>query len=196
MLTLHGKSCLLACSAAIVGSVLFLGAAPTPTPQSPEDQVTLPTGGVCILEPSEGSPVKGIILLRQENSGVHLTGEVTGLKPGLHGFHIHEFGDLRDPQGKSAGGHFNPDGSRHGGPNDKEHHAGDLGNIEASSDGVAQLDIEAPWLKLHFIVGRSLVVHEGKDDLTSQPSGDAGARAAIGIIGIAQSDEANKSSKR
>ena len=86
----------------------------------------------------------------------------------------------------AAGGHFNPGKTAHGGPQDKEHHAGDLGNIEANKDGVAQVDITAPWLKLHFVIGRSIIVHAGEDDLESQPSGDAGPRVAMGVIGIAE----------
>jgi Cu-Zn family superoxide dismutase len=73
-------------------------------------------------------------------------------------------------------------------PDDAEHHAGDLGNIRANQDGVAKVDIQAPWLKLHYVIGRSIVVHQGEDDLESQPSGDAGARVAAGVVGIAESD--------
>lgn len=149
------------------------------------ENVELPTRGVAVLRPTEGNDVEGVILFEQRGSALHLSGKVTNLEPGLHGFHIHEYGDLRDSQGLSAGDHFNPEGERHGGPDDPAHHAGDLGNIEAGEDGVATIDVEAPWLKLHFVVGRALVVHEGRDDFTSQPSGDAGARVALGVIGIA-----------
>ena len=69
-----------------------------------------------------------------------MTGEVTGLKPGKHGFHIHMFGDLRAADGMSAGGHYNPHGHPHGGPESKEHHEGDLGNIEADAQGVAKVE--------------------------------------------------------
>ncbi len=163
-------------------------ASATVTPQKKplRREVNLPRNGVCVLTPTKGSDVRGVIVLHQQDDGLHLTGKVSGLKPGLHGFHIHQFGDLRDPNGKSAGGHFNPRGTKHGGPNDQEHHAGDLGNIKANADGVANVDITAPWLKLHFVIGRSIVVHAGQDDLQSQPSGAAGPRAAVGVIGIAQ----------
>lgn len=151
--------------------------------------VELPHQGVAVLIPTKDSDVRGVIVLDQQSDALHVTGKVVGLKPGLHGFHIHQFGDLRDPKGKSAGGHFAPKGHKHGGPDAKEHHAGDLGNIRANNDGVANVDIKAPWLKLHFVVGRSIVVHAGEDDLKSQPSGDAGDRVAVGVIGIASHED-------
>jgi len=147
----------------------------------------MPTEAVAVLAPTEGNKVKGLIMLSKKDGYVHVWGEVHGLTPGEHGFHIHEFGDLRKPDGTSAGGHFNPEGHDHGGPGDEKHHAGDLGNITAGDDGVAKVDIKAKGLHLHFAVGRSIVVHAGKDDLKSQPSGDAGPRVAVGVIGIAQS---------
>jgi len=164
-------------------------------PQAMKEEVDLPTIGVAGLIPTEGNDARGTIVLREKDDGLHITGEVTGLKPGLHGFHIHEYGDVRDPHAKAAGGHFNPGDTAHGGPQDEEHHAGDLGNIEANQDGVAQVDIHAPWLKLHYVIGRSIVVHAGEDDLQSQPSGDAGPRVAMGVIGIAQPPQPAKVSK-
>jgi Cu-Zn family superoxide dismutase len=154
-----------------------------------QKEVDLPTHGVAVLSPTEGSDVRGVILFQQENDVLRVVGKVVGLEPGRHGFHIHEFGDLRDAQGESAGGHFNPTGAQHGGPQDQAHHAGDFGNIEADESGAATINMEVPWLELHYVVGRSIVVHEGEDDLKSQPSGDAGGRAALGVIGIAQPPE-------
>jgi superoxide dismutase, Cu-Zn family len=151
-----------------------------------EDQVELPKMGVAELTPTEGNEAGGTIMLRQAEDGLHITGNVTGLTPGLHGFHIHQYGDLRAPDGSAAGGHFNPAGTAHGGPQDEERHAGDLGNIKADEDGVAEVDIHVPWLELHFVIGRAIVVHAGEDDFASQPSGDAGPRVAIGVIGIAE----------
>ena len=153
------------------------------------EQIQLPKTGVAQLAPTKGYEASGTIWLQQKEDGLSLKGRVRGLKPGLHGFHIHEYGDLRDPQAESAGGHFNPRGTRHGGPEDAEYHAGDLGNIRANEQGVAQVDIMAPWLKLHYVTGRSIVVHAGQDDLESQPSGAAGPRVAAGVIGVADPQE-------
>lgn len=146
----------------------------------------IPKEAVAVLMPTQGQQVKGVILLRQQEDGVMVTGEVRGLEPGEHGFHIHEFGDLRHPEGASAGGHFNPEGHKHGGPDDRERHAGDLGNITANQQGVAKVKVLARDLKLHFAIGRSIVVHGKADDLKSQPSGDAGPRVALGVIGFAE----------
>ena len=151
-----------------------------------DQQPEVPRQAVVVLSPTEGNQVEGTLLLEQRGDMVHVTGEVKGLTPGEHGFHIHEFGDLRQPDGTSAGGHFNPEDVKHGGPDDSEHHAGDLGNITANEQGVAQVDKQAEGLKLHFVIGRSLVVHGGADDFRSQPSGDAGPRVALGVIGFAE----------
>ncbi len=152
-------------------------------------ELALPKHGVAVLRPTEGNKVRGVIRLDERDGGLHIQGRVNGLTPGKHGFHIHEFGDLRDPKGESAGGHFEGEGHKHGAPGADEHHAGDLGNIEANEDGVAMVDIRAPWLKLHFVLGRSMVVHADADDLTSQPSGAAGPRVSVGVIGIAQAPQ-------
>ncbi len=89
-----------------------------------------------------------------------MTGTITGLKPGSHGFHIHVYGDY-SAGCVSAGSHFNPNGKQHGGPNDENRHAGDLGNIEAGADGVANVNItdcQIPLTGPNSIIGRSVVV--------------------------------------
>ena len=144
-----------------------------------------PTAGVAVMQPTKGSEVGGTLTLTQMKGHVHIKGEITGLTPGKHGFHIHMFGDTRAPDGASAGGHFNPEGHKHGGPDDEKAHAGDLGNVEADENGTAKVDTKAKT-ELHFILGRSLVVHAGEDDLKTDPSGDSGGRVAVGIIGIAE----------
>ncbi len=144
-----------------------------------------PTLGMAVLVPTEGNEVYGIVCLKEEGDTLHLKGKVKGLTPGLHGFHIHKFGDLSDRTGKSAGDHFDPHGKQHGSLDSPERHLGDLGNIEADEDGLAHIDIQVKGLPLHFVLGRSLVVHADEDDLMSQPAGDSGDRVALGVIGIA-----------
>jgi Cu-Zn family superoxide dismutase len=142
---------------------------------------------VAVLVPRTGGDgVNGAILFKQEKGYVQVTGEVSGLKPGKHGFHIHMFGDLRKGDGMSAGGHYNPEGHKHGGPDSKEHHEGDLGNLEANSQGVAKVNVKAEGVNLHHVVGRSIVVHATADDLKTDPSGNSGARIAVGVIGLAE----------
>lgn len=148
------------------------------------------TRAVCILTSLGNSSVKGVIRFTQKGDKVEISGEVTGLKPGMHGFHIHEFGDLTDlDMGKSAGGHFNPTGMKHGGPNDAERHAGDLGNLEAKDDGKATVSMMDTVIQLNgpaSIIGRGIIVHADPDDLKTQPTGNAGGRVAAGVIGVAQ----------
>lgn len=121
-----------------------------------------------------------------------VTGEITGLKAGSHGFHVHQFGDNTNGC-ISAGPHFNPEGKTHGGPASEVRHVGDLGNVEAGSDGVAKINITDKHIQLtgvNNIVGRTLVVHADVDDLgvggheLSSTTGNAGARVGCGVIGI------------
>ena len=142
-----------------------------------------PDFGVAILRPTKGSKVRGQLRLVETGDRLRIMGRVSNLTPGKHGFHIHEFGDARSTDGKSSGGHYNPDGHEHGGPGETSH-AGDLGNITAGDNGVAEVDVEVEGTALHFLFGRAFVVHAGEDDLKSQPSGDAGGRVAVGVIGI------------
>ncbi|XP_021380072.1 superoxide dismutase [Cu-Zn]-like [Mizuhopecten yessoensis] len=130
----------------------------------------------------------------QENDTVHLTGEISGLAPGNHGFHVHEFGDNTNGC-TSAGSHFNPEGKVHGAPGDEERHYGDLGNVMAGNDGVAKFDLTDKLVTLkgqHSVIGRTLVIHADVDDLgqggheLSKTTGNAGARLACGVIGIAK----------
>ncbi len=152
---------------------------PKPAPVKEAVAVIMPTK-------SSGTETSGTVLMTQHKGYVQFTGEVTGLEPGSHGFHIHMYGDVRAADGTSAGGHYNPHGTEHGGPDAKEHHSGDLGNIMADSKGVAKIDVKGEGLRLRQVLGRSIVVHGGKDDLKSQPSGAAGPRVGIGVIGLAE----------
>jgi Cu-Zn family superoxide dismutase len=147
-----------------------------------------------VLVPVKSSGVSGTIHFTQEDGTLLVTGTIIGLAPGLHGFHVHQFGDLSDlsteKAGEAAGSHYDPHGHKHGGPETAERHAGDLGNIKAADSGEADIQIKAPWLRLSEIVGRSIVVHGKADDLKSQPSGDSGPRIGIGVIGLIKSPEA------
>ena len=158
-------------------------------PQPPRPSPTDPRLAVCHLQPASGSACRGVIRFQQVEGGVRVTGEVSGLSPGKHGFHIHELGDLSAPDGSSAGGHFDPEGHPHAGPGAPRRHAGDLGNLEADAQGKARYEATIAGLVVSggkaSILGRALVVHEKPDDLTSQPSGGAGARIAVGVIGVA-----------
>jgi Cu-Zn family superoxide dismutase len=151
------------------------------------------TEAVAVLYPTKGNTVSGTLHFTAlpNDGGVHIHGTLTGLEPNsTHAFHIHEFGDSSSPDGMSAGGHYNPEHHKHGGPGSPEHHAGDLGNLTADATGTATIDIIAPGLSIAGlkdpIIGRSVVIHAKPDDLVSQPVGNAGARIAVGTIGIAK----------
>lgn len=148
-----------------------------------------PADAIAILLPTQGSNVTGVVKFTKVDGGVRVEAHVEGLTPGVHGFHVHEYGDLSAPDGTSAGGHFNPQGHDHGAPDGDKRHVGDLGNLEADEDGHAhydRVDSELALSGAHSIIGRGIVVHEKADDLKSQPTGDAGGRVAVGVIGIAK----------
>ncbi|MEN6440237.1 MAG: superoxide dismutase family protein [Syntrophobacter sp.] len=149
----------------------------------------LSSKAIAIMNPTEGSKVKGIISFEKTAKGVHLVANIEGLSPGLHGFHVHEFGDCSSPDANSAGGHYNPVDMPHAAPTVEKRHAGDLGNIEADKSGRARLEITDKVLALegpHSIVGRSVIVHAQADDFKTQPTGSAGARVACGVIGFSK----------
>lgn len=147
------------------------------------------TKAVCVVHPTKGHNAHGIVTFTKTGSGIKVVADISGLKEGQHGFHIHAYGDCSSPDGKSAGGHFNPENVKHGGPADAVRHVGDMGNIKADANGNAHLEWTDDILTFHgphSIIGRALIVHEGTDDLHSQPTGAAGPRAGCGVIGIAK----------
>jgi Cu-Zn family superoxide dismutase len=138
------------------------------------------------VKPLGGSTVKGFVLFTPLEHGVEINADITGLAPGKHGFHIHEFGDCSAPDGSSAGPHFNPEGTPHGAPGAAASHAGDYGNLEADAAGHALLKFVSHKITLDQaptgVLGRSVIVHEKADDLTTQPTGAAGGRIGCGVI--------------
>jgi Cu-Zn family superoxide dismutase len=147
--------------------------------------------GIAVLHPGKDSKVAGTVHFKKEGGGVHVTGALTGLAAGNHGFHIHEFGDCSAADFTSAGGHFNPAGNPHGGPKDAKRHEGDMGNVEATADGNATIDYVDSQLSFEgakSIVGRGVIVHANPDDFKTQPTGNAGGRVACGVIGVAKSE--------
>ena len=163
-----------------------------PETQEAETQEAAPAIKVATatLQGQEGSNISGTVTFTQSPDGgaVTIQAEVRGMDgAGMHGFHIHETGDCTAADFTSAGGHFNPTNAPHGGPDDAEHHAGDLGNIEIGADGTGTLDLASSMLTLdagapNSTVGKAVILHAGEDDLETQPTGDAGARLACGVV--------------
>jgi superoxide dismutase, Cu-Zn family len=129
--------------------------------------------------------VTGKVTFTQVEDGVEIVADLTGLQPGQHGFHIHEFGDCSMADGKCAGAHFNPTGAPHGGPDDAKRHVGDLGNIKADGEGHATYKRVDKMIALsgpRSIIGRAVIVHAKQDDFKTVTS--AGDRIGCGVIGI------------
>ena len=142
---------------------------------------------VAILQARSGSSVSGSVRFATVPGGVRITASVSGLTPNAkHAIHIHEKGDCSAPDGSSAGGHYNPDGHPHGGPDAAERHAGDLGNLQADASGHAEYARTFDNISIagdhNPVIGLSVIVHAGEDDLTTQPTGNAGGRIACGVI--------------
>lgn len=138
------------------------------------------------LDPTQGQTASGMVMFHASANGVFMHARISGLKPNQeHGFHIHEKGDCSSGDGLSAGGHFNPTAKPHG-PQEAEHHAGDLPALKADAAGVVDLKVELRGLTIGSgvadIVGRGLIVHAMPDDFKTQPTGNSGARIACGVI--------------
>jgi len=142
------------------------------------------------------SKISGTVKFEQadENAPTTISWDITGHDANAErGMHVHTFGDNTNGC-TSAGPHFNPFSKTHGGPSDEERHVGDLGNFKTDGQGNAKGTTTDKLLKLiglHSIVGRTVVVHQGTDDLgkggheDSKTTGNAGGRPACGVIGIA-----------
>lgn len=146
---------------------------------------------VADLKPTQGNTVSGTTSFRQKGNQIMVEARIKGLKPGLHGFHVHEIGDCSAPDANSAGGHFNPTGEAHGSPAGAKRHGGDLGNLNADANGNAVLVTAIPLHGISMakgapdsIAGRALIVHADPDDFTTQPTGNAGKRVACGVISL------------
>ena len=150
---------------------------------------------ICILTVCKKN-VKGVITLEEDlkKKETIIKIKIKNLPKGKHGIHIHKAGDLSEGC-NSLCSHYNPHNKNHGGPNDKERHVGDLGNIEPNSNGECNITIRDKLVKLrgrYSVLGRSIVIHDSEDDLgkggnkESLKTGNAGKRIACGIIGYAK----------
>jgi Cu-Zn family superoxide dismutase len=154
------------------------------------------TAAIAVIHPTSGNVTAGVVTFTAVDGGVKVIADVTGLTPGKHGFHIHEFGDISDSaKAMSTGGHYDPDGTHHHALVDADrpvamsHHAGDMGNLLADSAGKAHLEMTLPGVSLmgpaNPIVGRAVIIHANSDD-GGQPVGNAGGRVGQGVIGVAK----------
>ena len=143
-----------------------------------------------MMEPKSDSKVKGEVTFTEEEGKVSMIAMLSGLSEGEHAIHIHDKADCSSADGKSTGGHWNPTGTPHGKWGAEEgYHKGDIGNFTADAEGNAKVEFDTEeWCigcddENKNIVGKGVIVHQGVDDFTSQPSGAAGARVSCaGII--------------
>lgn len=145
---------------------------------------------VAELQAGDGSTAGGTVTFTEKEDGtVEIVAEVHGVAAGgQHGIHLHENGECVGDF-SSAGGHFNPTGVDHAGPDAAVHHAGDFGNIEIGEDGSGHLELNSEMLSVGegpaSVVGKAVILHSGEDDLSTQPSGDSGSRVACGVVRLA-----------
>lgn len=141
------------------------------------------------LQSVSDSDLSGNVVFTEEDGEVSMTAVISGLAEGTHAIHIHEKGDCSAPDGKSAGGHWNPTNEQHGewGSTDG-YHKGDIGNFEVDANGNGTVNLSTDeWCigcgdAKKDILGKAVIVHDGVDDYTSQPSGAAGTRVGCGVI--------------
>jgi Cu-Zn family superoxide dismutase len=144
------------------------------------------------LNPSEGNAAKGMVHFQDQGDGsVEVVVDLTGVPPGVHGFHVHDKGDCGN-NGQNAGAHFNPMNLAHGAPDAQSHHAGDFGNVTADANGEIHTRFMTHSITVKdgasSVVGRSVVLHGNPDDLVSQPAGNAGPRIGCGIVVVMSGD--------
>ena len=158
---------------------------------------------ICVFTNNMNKKISGKVVFKETKRGLQIKINMSGISPGLHGFHIHQYGDLSEGCG-SLCSHFNPTNSVHGGRDSPERHLGDLGNIIADKSGNVDMVIYDKFLTItgkYGILGRSVVVHADEDDLglggldesgnvvdekvrdESLKTGNAGKRIACGVIG-------------
>lgn len=141
------------------------------------------------LEPKSESNATGKVGFTEENGEVTMVAQLFGLTPGTHAIHIHEKADCSSADGKSTGGHWNPTFTPHGKWGDEAgYHRGDIGNFTVNDSGSGSITFKtSEWClgcddEKKDILGKAIIVHQGEDDFTSQPSGAAGSRVSCGGI--------------
>lgn len=143
---------------------------------------------ILMLQPKSDTQVSGSASFTEKKGVVTFVANIKGLTPGEHAIHIHEKSDCSAPDASSAGGHWNPTFKKHGKWGSAEYHKGDIGNFIADDNGDGTIIFSTDeWCigcddETKNIVGKSIIVHKGADDFTTQPTGNAGGRVACTAI--------------
>ncbi len=150
---------------------------------------------------AEGADV-GTVTLVPKDGGTRVEAEVEGLEPGFHGFHVHDVGvcnpDAPDGPFTTATGHYVGEGGTHG------EHDGDMPSLFVAEDGTASLSTTLDTFTVDELAsddGAAVMIHAGPDNFANIPdrytsteaeaagpddmtnsTGDAGARAACGVV--------------
>lgn len=165
-------------------AILTLPAVASPMPAKGTDG---PPQARAELINAQGERV-GEVRFKEGPQGLFMNVQITKLPPGEHAIHVHTVGQCALPNFTSAGGHFNPEGKKHGYLADEGRHAGDLPNLVVCGDGTARVDLFLPHLSLtgqNALLdqdGSAIVIHAGADDYVSNPAGNAGDRIACGVV--------------
>lgn len=180
----------------LIGAVLAFASCNQSTEQNNSDDMTVDEimtaekKAVAVITQKSESGVAGTVTFTESEEGneVMLDARISGLTPGSHAIHIHEFGDCSSDDGKSAGGHWNPTGMAHGKWGSDAYHKGDIGNLEADENGEVVMTMSTDkWCigcadSTKNILNRAIIIHQGTDDFKTQPTGDAGGRVGCGTI--------------
>ena len=164
---------------ALAASAFLLGACASTSSEGPS--------ATARLSPASGSNVTGTVTFTQIRSDrVRVTGDISGHSPGPKGFHVHENGDCSAPDAMSAGGHYNPQKRKHA-STPAVGHTGDMGNIVFNEQGRATFNMVLDGMSVTSgdpsgVIGKAVIVHMQRDDLITDPTGNAGGRAACGVI--------------
>lgn len=170
---------------------------PADTTRAPVSDSTLPPASAAMTTPSAAATAQmkgtagrdfGTLTLSESATGITVSGTLSGLPPGTHGFHIHEVGKCEGPTFETAGAHWNPTGKAHGSLNPAGPHLGDMANITVGSDSTVNVQVTTPGGTLHGENallddnGAAIVIHADADDYKSNPSGNSGNRIACGVV--------------
>ena len=172
----------------IPAALILLGACSGGEPDNASNAAAIPAPAGAALKTADGAEA-GLVTWSEDGNGVTIKVEVSGLKPGDHGLHLHTVGRCDGTRFQSAGPHWNPTGNQHGRDNPDGAHLGDLANLNVGADGrgastflIGGATLKGAENPLIDLDGAALIVHARADDYKTDPSGDSGDRIACAVL--------------